>query len=357
LIGGSLLVLLAVLGVWKFVLWASNPEETTNGGGVIESAEEAPPPTEKGPPQNPKKAGEPWEGPLGMRFRFVPPGTYTVGSPADEPGRYHWEWPRHQLQIAPGFWIAETEVTQEQWEAMGLINPSLFQNCGSDCPVEQVNWFEAAQYANLLSDREGLGVCYDLHGCDGKLGKDFACISAVVLGPDCEGFRLPTEVEWEVAARAGTKTPIHSGKLTLVGNRNAPELNPIAWYGGNSSVAYEGGNKCSMWPEMQFPARYCGTHPVRKKQGNSWELYDMLGNVWEWCTDWYGPYDGNVHISPLGPGRGSFRVFRGGSWLHNARYVRAAYRSHASPSSRYSYLGFRLARGQVLSEEAEPTGQ
>jgi formylglycine-generating enzyme required for sulfatase activity len=284
-----------------------------------------------------------------------------VGSPEDEPGRFDWEWPRQNFEFSPGVWIGETEVTQGQWKALGLKNPSRFQNCGDDCPVENVNWFEAAEFANRLSDKEELDRCYELTGCTGAVGEGYKCESATFQGLDCNGYRLPMEVEWEIAARAKTTTPLYSGEITLKGDNHAPELDVIAWYGGNSGVddRYAGGHDCSGWTEKQYVSQTCGTQPVRRKQPNAWWLYDVLGNVFEWCTDWYGSYDPDVQpIDRTGPVRGSSRVIRGGSWNDNARYVRAASRHRLAPSNRWYFLGFRLARGQVLrSSEAEPRGR
>jgi formylglycine-generating enzyme required for sulfatase activity len=222
--------------------------------------------------------------------------------------------------------------------------------------VERVNWFDAAEFANRLSKKEEVEQCYLLGGCTGTLGQDFTCDSAEFKGLACEGYRLPTETEWEVAARAGTRTAIYTGKLMLRGANHGPELDAIAWYGGNSGVEYAGGVECSGWSEKQYDAQSCGTHAVGTKQANPWQLYDVLGNVWEWCTDWYGTYDSNVQsIDRTGPVQGSLRVIRGGSWGNGARFVRAAYRNRDSPSARWAYLGFRLARGQVpRSSEAEP---
>jgi formylglycine-generating enzyme required for sulfatase activity len=341
----GLAILLISVGIWRFGPWGADSGD--QNPPILESS---PPP----PPESPA-AGTARPGPLGMDFRFIPPGSYTVGSPENEPGRYDHEWPRHDVQLTRGFWLAETEVTQAQWGALVPQNPSSFKACGKDCPVENVSWFEAATFANLLSEKEGLGECYALQSCTGTLGDDYTCESGRFLGLDCEGYRLPTETEWEVAARAKTTTPIYTGGLTLKGARNAPELDAIAWYGGNSGVEYEGGYDCSTWPEKQFSSERCGSHPVRQKQGNAWELYDMLGNVWEWCTDWYGTYDANVQLEDrTGPVRGSYRVRRGGSWDYYARVVRAAVRLHLAPSLRWHTLGFRLARGQLRSGEAEP---
>ncbi len=299
------------------------------------------------PPLDPP-AGTLWVSPQGFRLRFVPAGIYWIGSPKDEPGRGGAEV-RHQVQLTRGFWLGETEVTQGQWQELVRRNPARFAAGGDDNPVEQVSWWEAVAYANLLSEREGLEVCYELVGAKGgrELGTvQFECQEVRFLGLDRNGYRLPTEAEWEVAARAGTETALYTGGITLRGERHAPELHEIAWYGGNSGVSYEGAWDSADWTEMQFPAAKSGTHPVGKKAPNRWGLLDMLGNVKEWVWDWTADYPLGLAVDPVGPAAGSTRVIRGGSWDSTAKLVRAAYRHWFRPSRRSANLGFRLARSQ-----------
>ena len=267
-------------------------------------------------------------------WAFIPAGSFLMGSPAGEAGRYDNEGPQTRVTISGPFLLKKTEVTQGEWKAAMGSNPSTYKNCGDDCPVENVTWLESVDFCNKLSKKEGLEQCYQING------------SAVTLkGPSCRGYRLPTEAEWEYAARAGTTTALYTGGLTIKGDNNGPELDAIAWYGGNSGVSYSGGSDCSGWSNKQYPSSTCGTHPVSRKQPNAWGLWDMLGNVWEWCDDWYaGNLAGGSVTDPTGPSSGSNRVFRGGSWVNGARGVRAAVRYAIAPGYRNGDLGLRPAR-------------
>ncbi len=273
------------------------------------------------------RAGTAIDGPLGTRMRFVPGGIYTIGSPESEPGRDTDET-LHEVQLTRGFWLGETPVTQAQWRQLvpGPKQPSRFKDGGDDLPVESINWFEAVEFANRLSDREKLPRCYEVVKPKGSLGGgDFTCDGVTFAGLDCPGYRLPTEAEWEVAARAGV--PPADGAV--------PDLDAVAWYRANA-----GGSP----------------HPVGQKAANRWGLHDLLGNVWEWTGDWFGAYPTGRVPDPPGPPEGSRRVFRGGSWDSLAQGVRAAYRNRHDPSDRWNSLGFRLARGQsaLQPKGAEP---
>ena len=270
----------------------------------------------------------------GCRFVAIPAGRFQMGSPGGEPGRKPNET-RHWVTIGAGFLLGATAVTQGQWQKVMGVNPSFFKNCGVDCPVESVSWFEAVDFCNRLSDLEGLSRCYSGAG------------DAVQWDRTCQGYRLPTEAEWEYAARAGSATPLYSGPLTIRADNDGPELDPISWYGGNSAVRYAGGVDCSGWKGKQYPSSTCGTHPVAGKRKNGWGLYDMQGNVWQWVWDWEGEYPADPVLDPAGPDRpnhGARRADRGGSWDCYARFCRSANRDFTVPGLNHYSLGFRLAR-------------
>ena len=263
-----------------------------------------------------REAGETWMISLGMEFVWIPAGDFLMGSPEDEEGRDGDEG-QHEVRISEGYWMKKYEVTQGEWEAVMGTNPSYFSACGPRCPVEGVSWDDTQEFIRRMNSRgAGSGSVY----------------------------RLPTEGEWEYAARAGSARATPGGDLRILGERNAPELDGQAWYGGNSGVAYRGGYDCSGWEERQYESERCGTHAVGQKRANAWGLHDMLGNVWEWTGDWYGPYPSGPVTDPGGPESGSDRVARGGSWLNVARAVRSALRYYDSPGSRLINVGFRLVR-------------
>ncbi|MCB9549961.1 MAG: formylglycine-generating enzyme family protein [Myxococcales bacterium] len=257
-----------------------------------------------------------------QRLRWIPPGTFTMGSSAGEAGRYSDEGPQHEVTLTRGFWLGDTPVTQALWLAVMGENPSRFKDV--DRPVEQVSWDEAVAFM-------------------------------AALGPHLAGDlpRLPTEAEWERACRAGTDAAIWTGEWALLGESNAPALHPLAWYGGNSGESFDrdDGVDSSGWREKQLAHTRAGTRKVGLKAANPWGLYDMLGNVWEWCGD-PGPrtYTAAAQVDPVGTAASS-RVSRGGAWYSSARRVRAASRYWFVPGYRDVALGLRLA-----VQPAEPPG-
>lgn len=249
-----------------------------------------------------------------FRMIRIPAGEFLMGSSGSEPGRAKDEGPLHRVSIS-SFWMGETEVTQGLWRAVMGNNPSHFGDCGDNCPVENVSWNDCREFIMKLNQ--------------------------VIPG---RGFRLPTEAEWEYACRAGTKTALYTGQIRILGKNNVPALDEIGWYGGNSCVDYSGGYDCSDWSEKQHSCSRCGTHPAGMKKPNAWGLYDMIGNVWEWCEDWYGDYPGGHVTDPKGASSGTDRVLRGGSWYLIAWSIRSAHRLRFNPDIRYFNLGFRLVR-------------
>ncbi len=285
-------------------------------------------------------------------FALIPPGQFTMGSPKGEAGRSHNE-DQVEVVLSRGFAVGVFPVTQGLWTQMMGENPSRFQ--GGDPqqaslrPVEQVSWFEAVAFCNVMSARWGLEPFY--RRSDGQhYGPEEAQAEIIpeIEGWEGSGWRLPTEAEWEYACRAGTTEATYVGDLKILGERDAPLLDEIGWYGGNSGVDYEGGVDSSRWSGMQKEARMSGTHPVGLKKANSFGLHDMLGNVAQWCWDWHGAYPIGAKADPCadpsGLRAGSYRVVRGGRWRSSARGVRAASRGYDDPRRRVEEVGLRLVR-------------
>lgn len=224
----------------------------------------------------------------------IPPGTFVMGSPVTEKDRDLDEDPLTNVTLSYGFWMGKYEVTQREYEAIMGSNPSWFKG-DPNRPVEQVTWKDATAYCARLTEIEQAA---------GRLPAGYA-------------YRLPTEAEFEYACRAGTATRFSFGD-----DPDYTQLGQFAWYGDNSANA---------------------THPVGQKTPNPFGLYDIYGNVWEWCLDWYqDPYPGGNVINPSGPGLAVSRVFRGGGWDYVAASCRSAYRNNVAPTRRTNYLGFRV---------------
>jgi formylglycine-generating enzyme required for sulfatase activity len=240
---------------------------------------------------------------------YVGEYTFLMGSPSDEPGRDADE-SQHSVVLTRDFWMSDHEVTQSEYSALMGTNPSQFS--GLDLPVENVSWYDAVVYCNARSIDEGFGEAYVINGDE------------VTWNQSANGYRLPTEAEWELSCRGGTTTAFCGGDITEQACGLDPVLDVFGWYCGNAGPS---------------------THPVKSKQANDWSLYDLHGNVWEWCWDWYRSDLGTgVAVDPQGSGGGSQRVIRGGSWYYFARDCRSASRSMYWPNSRDDIVGFRVAR-------------
>jgi formylglycine-generating enzyme required for sulfatase activity len=245
---------------------------------------------------------------IGMTFNDIEPGTFMMGSPADEDGRFGGET-QHEVTLTQGYRMQTTQVTQGQWEAVMGNKPSFFSNCGSDCPVEQVSWHDAQAFITALNALEGT-----------------------------TRYALPTEAQWEYAARAESTTAFANGEITHTGSGNDPVLDSMGWYIYNSEVDYAG-----CWDLSLSGGSSCaGTHPFAQKAPNAWGLYDMHGNVWEWVADWHDMYPDIAVTDPTGPSSGTNRVFRGGSWNYDASYCRSAFRDGRDPEYNRRNHGFRV---------------
>ncbi len=257
-----------------------------------------------------------------MTLKLIPAGAFMLGSPDDDKEAEKDEEPSHRVRISKPFYLGVYEVTQGQYEAVMGNNPSYFSANGGGkdrvagqstfrYPVERVSWLEAIQFCNKLSEMKGKKPFYEVDGKEIRV-------------PDWngQGYRLPTEAEWEYACRATASTPT----LFSFGDK-ALELGLYGWFDGNSEQR---------------------THPVGQKRPNGFGLYDMHGNVFEWCWDWYseGHYNKSAADDPTGPARATSRVIRGGGWSYIPRFIRTAYRSRYTPVNRGNFLGFRVARGQ-----------
>ncbi|MGF1579134.1 MAG: formylglycine-generating enzyme family protein [Gemmataceae bacterium] len=228
---------------------------------------------------------------IGMEFVWIPPGKFLMGSPHDEPERDDNE-PQHEVRLTKGFWLQTTAVTQRQWKEVMGKNPSEFR--GEELPVECVSWDDCQEFCQKLTELSGHQII------------------------------LPTEAQWEYACRAGTTTPFWFGETIRTDQANYLGEHP-----------YAGSEK------GQFRDR---TVAVKSFPPNGWGLYEMHGNVVEWCRDWYGECGSEPQIDPQGPTEGRHRVIRGGNWGSGARHCRSAYRNRLHPENRVAHLGSRCAQ-------------
>jgi sulfatase modifying factor 1 len=227
---------------------------------------------------------------IGMKFVWIPPGNFVMGSPKEEKLRLYNET-QHKVTLTNGFYMGVYAVTQEQYETVMGKNPSFFKG-EKNLPVDTVSWDDCQEFIKKLRDKEK------------------------------KPYRLPTEAEWEYACCAGTTTPFHFGETISTDQAN---YNGNFTYGDGKKGVYR--NKTT--PVGSFPA-------------NAWGLHDMHGNVWQWCQDIYGEYPKKDVLDPQGPEKGQLRVLRGGSWINNPEHCRSAFRYRDGPDFRYNYYGLRV---------------
>ena len=277
----SLLTLCLTLSISLSVVFGM-PDDP-NQGVVPEKPIPTKPQTD---PNAPKEKAVDMGNGITMEFVLIPAGEFDMGSPSTERDRDNDEGPVHRIKISRPFYMGKYEVTQQQYYVVAKSKPSKFKQEGR--PVENVSWDQADRFCRKLSKIKG------------------------------GSYRLPTEAEWEYACRAGSQDRFYFGDdLTY------SQIEQYAWYSENSDSA---------------------THLVGEKKPNSFGLYDMHGNVWEWCGDWYAAdyYRHSITVDPHGPYNGKSRVFRGGGWFHRARYCRSASRSSCEPVYIRNYVGFRI---------------
>ncbi len=268
------------------------------------------------------KPGESFQSDTGIQMQWIPAGSFLRGSSQDSPGHLKNESPVQKVRFAHGFWAAKHETTQSQWERLGFPASSRF--AGENKPVERVSWEQAREFTQALTDHEKI---------------------AGLLPPGYR-YRWPTESEWEYFARAGTKTDTWRGNLPTGKECFADPLESIAWYCGNSLSKDSSAHNTKLWGSRPSrPLGFASTHPVGRKLPNPWGLYDVLGNVSEWCLDTYFP--DYADADPTGRAQGvtelpGQRVIRGGSWLSGPSLMRVSARRAQAQDVHLATLGFRV---------------
>ena len=279
-----------------------------------------------------REAGDLITSSSGLKLAWIPAGTFIMGSPTTEPDRQA-EETQHSVALTKGFYMGIYQVTQDQYQPVMGINPSYFNNDPASGevqgkrPVEKVTWYDAVEFCNKLSEMEGFATAYSITGRTPASGYPITN-ATVTIDWNASGYRLPTEAQWEYACRAGTTTAYNTGN-TISDN--------IGWHYFNSDSDGSGRK----------------THEIGKKPANAWGLYDMHGNVQEWCWDWHS-YDYNDSFQtrtsttatgnedPAGSLPGTIRMLRGGSWRNSADILRSAYRAAFLPKEQSDNWGFRV---------------
>ncbi|MCB1208481.1 MAG: SUMF1/EgtB/PvdO family nonheme iron enzyme [Verrucomicrobiales bacterium] len=309
-------------------------------------------------------AGQSWENSKGTAFRWCPPGEFWMGSSEAEKKAFARDGvttddeTRRKVKLTRGFWLSQNEVTQGEWEAiMGttlkeqaqkmLQDDTLYTMNGKQTTIRDFYGMKKDSDPMSLVYIESPSICMYLVSWDdavaycSRLTEKERAAGRIPAG---WSYALPTEAQWEYACRAGTESTIYSGEMSVLGKMNAPALDSIAWYGGNSSEEYTGrGTDTKSWTEKQYPGGTAGPRRVGQKKANPWGLHDMIGNVYEWCADWYASDNTGSLTDPTGPTTGVYRMVRGGSWGSGAANCRAANRLNSEPGNRRNFLGFRPA--------------
>jgi formylglycine-generating enzyme required for sulfatase activity/predicted DNA-binding protein (UPF0251 family) len=283
----ALLLMLSMVMLTSAMLLAWS--QTGDNGNSVEKPDKQAA-QQKDPKKDPRKY---FTNSIAMKFGWIPPGTFMMGSPNDEKERYGNET-QHKVTLTKGFYMGVNTVTQEQWQAVMGNNPSKFKG-EKNLPVELVSWDDCQEFIKKLRAK------------------------------DNKSYRLPTEAEWEYACRAGTTTPFHFGETISTDQAN---YNGRFTYG----IGEKGVIRGKTTPVGSFPA-------------NAWGLHDMHGNVWQWCQDWEDDYPQKDVVDPQGPNMGTYRLMRGGSWRSTAGTSRSAYRAwhdNGDPGPRYDHVGFRI---------------
>jgi formylglycine-generating enzyme required for sulfatase activity len=242
---------------------------------------------------------------------YIKGGTFTMGSPGTE-AESDFDEVLHQVTVS-SFFLGKYEVTQDEYQKIMNTDPSNFK--GKELPVESISWYDAILFCNKLSQNHGLTPVYEVKG------------TGVMWDRNADGYRLPTEAEWEYACRAGTSTPYNTGINITTEQANYDGTYP---YNNNAQGAFH---------EKTMPV---GSYPA-----NAWGLYDMHGNVFEWCWDWYANYVRGEQTDPTGPVSGTFRIIRGGSWVNGGSTLRSSCRGIFISGDGNERIGFRLARNAV----------